>query len=847
MVLRAKELRDIQAECSGSVGQPKKGKKQRRGGRGSGSKPPAHQLPDTQLETLELPVEQEELLACEVLFRSMYSDDLAGEVTSALSSEQGEGVNKVTVLVQVYRLADRLEVCTDQCAQAISALTPAECESVDAVNYVFSLKGAAPALAEHGTIKALMEKCMTQLVKRFGAVWKNEILMLMALWMGEDWASRISKEQLGDLLNVLRLGHLSTAFVSYLSAIAPWLPVDPVVLGHVAAWKSCQIKFPGKAASMPKSLQSIHGSSVAWFKDKRKYLGVANGSAYDGCYTEEDLAKLLKLVQHAGAQEDLHTIRPADGQVINGYDIFHTLSVEIVSDSSKKTFVLSVGFGFRTSTYYMSNEIKTLALVKADCVLGKGTVFKGSVDNLLHGEHSWEVARVDSLDDFSCLDSYLDEEGKLPMRDSAYRLQHWDAVIFFKGAGGFLDPVGLARGPFDGFLRRCVEERFQPSERGAGAHYDVGAAAGMYEGALRRASNVMEQAVTGGTAKRTRSIGEEFQSWLWRLPPGYPSTLAVARPEEVLVFFEEHYIWEHGASSVGSGGRLQFAPSSVGCAVGHLSSLMKSIGRRGPYDAMTGLGNPCDSCEVSQYVAGYKRSLWAAGYQEDAAVPLDETKVSALLRDLDGQWYAEPDEFQRLMVERDATMMLYLWYSGMRGKDGGQLSLLDLHDGNHRAVFARGYVPRFRLPDPLVILATRGTKTNKRSRIYQDPIAMSSGGPIESDLRLRLEAFLYHCYASGHGVAEFVFRPMAPNKRSFSEVPYSSSAFTHMLERRLETLGLDEGETSHSFHRGSMQQAYATCGLAGASLQGHIKSPEVLWGYLDTRLGKNSRRVKSRR
>eukprot|EP00798_Chlamydomonas_sp_ICE-L_P002820 gene2820-biopygen7963 len=405
----------------------------------------------------------------------------------------------------------------------------------------------------------------------------------------------------------------------------------------------------------------------------------------------------------------------------------------------------------------------------------------------------------------------------------------------------------LGAAPFDGFLRRCVEERLQPRERGAGNQYDLGAAAGMYEGALRRASSVMEQSVTDRTAKRTRSIGEEFQWWLRQLPPGYPNTLMVARPEEVLVFFEEYYIiWEHGASSVGAGGRLQSAPSSVACAVGYLSSLMQSIGRRGPYDAMTGVGNPCDSFEVRKYVAGYKRSMWAAGYQEDAAVPLDEKKVLALLSDLDGQWYAEPDEFQRLMVERDAVMMLYLWYSGMRGHDGGHLSLLDLHDGNHRAVFPRGYVSGARLPDPLVILATRGTKINKRSRIHQDPIVMSSGGPIELDLRSRLEVFLYHCYVAGYGVTDFIFRPMAPNKRSFSVVPYSSSAFTHMLERRLDSMGQDEGETSHSFHRGSMQHAYATCGLVGASLQGHVKSPEILWRYLDTRLGKNSRRVKSR-
>ena len=55
--------------------------------------------------------------------------------------------------------------------------------------------------------------------------------------------------------------------------------------------------------------------------------------------------------------------------------------------------------------------------------------------------------------------------------------------------------------------------------------------------------------------------------------------------------------------------------------------------------------------------------MWDTGYQEIAALPLDVQMVLALFCDLDGQWCAEPNGFQGLMVERDAVMMLYLWCS----------------------------------------------------------------------------------------------------------------------------------------------------------------------------------------
>eukprot|EP00798_Chlamydomonas_sp_ICE-L_P028532 gene28531-biopygen32457 len=440
MLLRAKELRGIQAACSVSR---KKGQR-----KGPVSSPPAHQVPDLQLETLDLPVEQEELLACEVLLRLIYSDDLAEEVTSALSSEQGAGVNRMTLLVQVYRLADRFEVCIEQCEQAISALTSADC---DAVNYVFSLKRVAPGLVEHATIKALMEKCMYHLVQRFGVVWKmgeksslqdefkqldflavlaffdsddlkvtfseNDVLLLMAVWMDKD--SRGSKEQVGAFFNDLRLTHLSTSIISNFDAVVPWLQVDPVVLGRVLALKCHRLQNPGKDLSVPRSLQPVNGSSVAWFKGKRNKF--ENGIQFHWKLSKRDVAKLLTSVQHLSEHEDVYTVRSENRRgVLNRYSIGKTLSVQLVSDDSRRTIVLSVGIEFATSAAFMSKGIETLALVKAECVLGKGTTYKGSVDDLLHGTHSWEVTRVNillgSLAWISCLDSYLDEEGNLPFR-----------------------------------------------------------------------------------------------------------------------------------------------------------------------------------------------------------------------------------------------------------------------------------------------------------------------------------------------------------------------------------------------------------------------------------------------
>eukprot|EP00798_Chlamydomonas_sp_ICE-L_P004799 gene4799-biopygen15091 len=356
--------------------------------------PPTRQPTDPQLAVLELPMEQEELLACE----------------------------------------------------AISALSSTDCASVDAINSVFALKRSAPTLAEHATIKDLMEKCLSQLVERFGVItdlmWvdslmeefmqldflsvhaflgsdgllvvsENEIIVLMGKWMGGDWADRMSKEELKAFWNVLRLGHLTPSFISRLAVLAPWLPVDPDVLQLATEWKMCQTRDPVKAASMQKMLQSVYGSSVAWFKNERQDDDYNDGDGCSSafCFSASCLADLLALVQRSGAHEDLHVVRAPPVQY-NGYDFFPALSAQLLSEGSTKKIVLSVGFEVRTSAS-LSRGGQTLVHVKASYQLYSRPAFKREVDDFVHGTHAWELTRVDTLDDFSCLGSYLNQSGKL--------------------------------------------------------------------------------------------------------------------------------------------------------------------------------------------------------------------------------------------------------------------------------------------------------------------------------------------------------------------------------------------------------------------------------------------------
>ena len=370
----------------------------------------------------------------------------------------------------------------------------------------------------------------------------------------------------------------------------------------------------------------------------------------------------------------------------------------------------------------------------------------------------------------------------------------------------------------------------------------LGAAQELYTRSLGGASQVMGRANMLETVLRRNALGRELQAFLATNPPPLPNLLATARPQEVLVFMQSQFILGHAGSLLPGMTDPVASPSGVSGALSHFATLFEELGRRGPYDETTGSGNPCDSHEVKRYKQGYTRVLQEAGYQESSAVPLTKPKADLLLAHLDQQIALSASPFQKLSLARDALLCLFAWDSAMRGKEGGKLCLADFHYMDKTPIFpSTGYVSGLPLQTKVMILPTHGTKTNKRSRIHQEPIPLSVGPQPLLCFLTRLWSYMEECHAAGFTPSHFLFRPEAPNHSSFKEAPYSTSSFIHRIHKHLGDSGLDNGETSHSFRRGTLQATSQaaidsslaiSAGRAAAAQHGRIKTPHIVDLYL---------------
>ena len=76
-----------------------------------------------------------------------------------------------------------------------------------------------------------------------------------------------------------------------------------------------------------------------------------------------------------------------------------------------------------------------------------------------------------------------------------------------------------------------------------------------------------------------------------------------------------------------------------------------------------------------------------------------------------------------------------------------------------------------------------------------------------------------------------------PSRYQFKEALRSISPILKMFQARLVALGLFNGETAHSFRRGTLQATATSIGgplgQIAAALQGRIKTPKILERYLD--------------
>eukprot|EP00798_Chlamydomonas_sp_ICE-L_P002137 gene2137-18186_t len=198
--------------------------------RAAEDQPGEEQQPVSSPMELEIPIEEEEQGAAEVLIRHMYTGEFSQEVDKA-------------------------------CATAISKLKGEDLGSADDINCICSLMSSFPLLCEDPPLDGLLIKCSKELLIQYPSATalckspqkelepflrltfcamlgfissdllkaesENDVLVLACHWVRHNTPSQ---SQLSVLSQRIRLKHLTPSFLASLNAIAPWVPLTPQML-----------------------------------------------------------------------------------------------------------------------------------------------------------------------------------------------------------------------------------------------------------------------------------------------------------------------------------------------------------------------------------------------------------------------------------------------------------------------------------------------------------------------------------------------------------------------------------------------------------------------------------------
>ena len=106
------------------------------------------------------------------------------------------------------------------------------------------------------------------------------------------------------------------------------------------------------------------------------------------------------------------------------------------------------------------------------------------------------------------------------------------------------------------------------------------AVAAEYCSSLARQATAAASLANAGTAAAAAAVGQEFAPWLEPRAAARGATLLTCTPEDVVVFFESHWLPRHG-STVLEDGETHASPAYLDTSVSHLSGLFRRWGARG--------------------------------------------------------------------------------------------------------------------------------------------------------------------------------------------------------------------------------------------------------------------------
>ena len=352
----------------------------------------------------------------------------------------------------------------------------------------------------------------------------------------------------------------------------------------------------------------------------------------------------------------------------------------------------------------------------------------------------------------------------------------------------------------------------------------------MYATGLARAGERIQRRHSNAQERSQFVVVQELQTFLACLPASQARKVHTATPEDIVVFFEVHYLAAHGRTQV-SDGSVMPAFSTVSNALSALTNHFALLGRTGEWSPPC-TGNPCQATYVRQWRVSYERFLWGEDVAPIAAAPISTWMVRGVLRGLDATAVVLDittlaarggrDLLSPLIAQRDAAVVAYLHASWQRGGEGGRLRLCDLHPTPDTWFSEGDFRGDLQLPTTVVI-SPNGTKGCQRRRAGSLTVETMGEDPqLCCVRRIALLLKTYHSLGQSTAATSSVFRACTPGGHRLTEAPMSYGTVYQRLKGALTATHPGPApETPHSFRRSGLLSSVANpaVGMAHALLR----------------------------
>ena len=316
------------------------------------------------------------------------------------------------------------------------------------------------------------------------------------------------------------------------------------------------------------------------------------------------------------------------------------------------------------------------------------------------------------------------------------------------------------------------------------------------------------------------------------------------------------YLPRH-AGSVLTSGQVLAGPTTVANILSHLRMIFKELGRGQQWESSGQTGNSAAAHELKQWGQGYTKVCQTSGFRITAAKPMTEAKVKDLLSYLSSAAFKPSNKvaFDRALLARDGFAFCLLWQTGLRGINASDSVLEDFiipgpGRGSIRAYLCSQQPMQLQHPGTIEVHPLR-TKTSAQNtgRVHVEP----SDTPV-LDLWFWPVAAYTSAFLARQPITQYLVRAtessagspaIMPDSRGlqFADRQLSRSGLHDRLKKHLTHISAYEGESMHSFRRGSSQFKLITGQSKAAIKQGMlIKSSDILELYLAA--GRNNSGIK---